>query len=46
VATDAPSSRWGAKLQELMHTYLTELEQASLMRDLNEAVIDKLDGVH
>jgi phosphoserine phosphatase RsbU/P len=36
----------GAKLEELMHTYLTELEQASLMRDLNEAVIDKLDGVH
>jgi serine phosphatase RsbU (regulator of sigma subunit) len=36
----------GAKLQELMHTYLTELEQASLMRDLNEAVIDKLDVVH
>jgi phosphoserine phosphatase RsbU/P len=36
----------GAKLQELMQTYLTELEQASLMRDLNEAVIEKLDGVH
>ena len=36
----------GTKLQELMQTYLTELEQASLMRDLNEAVIEKLDGVH
>jgi sigma-B regulation protein RsbU (phosphoserine phosphatase) len=36
----------GAKLQELMQTYLTELEQASLMRDLNQAVIEKLDGVH
>jgi phosphoserine phosphatase RsbU/P len=36
----------GAKLQELMHTYLTELEQASLMRDLNDAVIKELDGVH
>jgi phosphoserine phosphatase RsbU/P len=36
----------GAKLQELMQTYLTELEQASLMRDLNEAVIHELDGVH
>jgi sigma-B regulation protein RsbU (phosphoserine phosphatase) len=29
-----------------MQTYLTELEQASLMRDLNEAVIEELDGVH
>jgi sigma-B regulation protein RsbU (phosphoserine phosphatase) len=36
----------GATLQELMQTYLTELEQASLMRDLNEAVIEGLDGVH
>jgi sigma-B regulation protein RsbU (phosphoserine phosphatase) len=36
----------GGKLQELMQTYLTELEQANLMRDLNEAVIEKLDGVH
>src|SRR6266850_4249867 len=36
----------GAKLQELMQTYLTELEQASLMRDLNQAVIEELDGVH
>lgn len=36
----------GAKLQELMQTYLTELEQTSLMRDLNQAVIEKLDGVH
>ena len=36
----------GAKLRELMQTYLTALEQASLMRDLNEAVIGELDGVH
>ena len=36
----------GAKLRELMQTYLTALEQTSLMRDLNEAVISELDGVH
>ena len=36
----------GAKLRELMQKYLAALEQASLMRDLNEAVIDELDGVH
>lgn len=36
----------GAKLRELMQTYLAALEQASLMRDLNEAVIEELDGVH
>src|SRR6478672_6537606 len=35
-----------AKLRELMQTYLTALEQASLMRDLNEAVAEELDGVH
>ena len=35
-----------AKLRELMQKYLAALEQASLMRDLNEAVIDELDGVH
>jgi sigma-B regulation protein RsbU (phosphoserine phosphatase) len=35
-----------AKLRELMQKYLTALEQASLMRDLNEAVIGELDGVH
>ena len=35
-----------AKLRELMQKYLTALEQASLMRDLNEAVIAELDGVH
>ena len=29
-----------------MQKYLAALEQASLMRDLNEAVIDQLDGVH
>ena len=34
------------KLRELMQTYLTALEQASLMRDLNEAVRVQLDGVH
>jgi phosphoserine phosphatase RsbU/P len=33
-------------LRELMQTYLTALEQASLMRDLNEAVRVELDGVH
>ena len=36
----------GAKLRELMQKYLTALEQASLMRDLNEAVAEELDGVH
>jgi phosphoserine phosphatase RsbU/P len=35
-----------AKLRELMRKYLAALEQTSLMRDLNEAVIDELDGVH
>jgi phosphoserine phosphatase RsbU/P len=35
-----------AKLRELMQKYLTALEQASLMRDLNEAVMEELDGVH
>ena len=34
------------KLRELMQTYLTALEQTTLMRDLNEAVIVELDGVH
>jgi sigma-B regulation protein RsbU (phosphoserine phosphatase) len=34
------------KLQELMQKYLTALEQASLMRDLNEAAMEGLDGVH
>jgi sigma-B regulation protein RsbU (phosphoserine phosphatase) len=36
----------GAKLRELMQTYLTALEQTRLMRDLNEAVKVELDGVH
>ena len=36
----------GAKLRELMQKYLTALEQASLMTDLNEAVLEELDGVH
>jgi sigma-B regulation protein RsbU (phosphoserine phosphatase) len=35
-----------AKLRELMQTYLTALEQTSLMRDLNEAAMVELDGVH
>ena len=35
-----------AKLRELMQKYLAALEQASLMRDLNEAVIGELNGVH
>ena len=34
------------KLRELMQKYLTALEQTSLMRDLNEAVLTELDGVH
>jgi serine phosphatase RsbU (regulator of sigma subunit) len=29
-----------------MQKYLAALEQTSLMRDLDEAVIDELDGVH
>jgi phosphoserine phosphatase RsbU/P len=36
----------GAKLRELMQKYLTALEQAGLMRDLNESVRTELDGVH
>lgn len=35
-----------ARLRELMHKYLTALEQTSLMRDLNEAAMAELDGVH
>jgi sigma-B regulation protein RsbU (phosphoserine phosphatase) len=35
-----------AKLRELMEKHLTALEQTSLMRDLNEAVLVDLDGVH
>jgi len=35
-----------AKLQELMQKYLTALEQTSLMRDLNDAALGELDGVH
>ena len=34
------------KLRELMQKYLTALEQTSLMRDLNEAAMVELDGVH
>jgi len=36
----------GAKLRELMQTYLTALEQTRLMKELNEAVMVELDGVH
>jgi sigma-B regulation protein RsbU (phosphoserine phosphatase) len=36
----------GAKLRELMQKYLTALEQTSLMRDLNDAALVELDGVH
>jgi len=36
----------GAKLRELMRKYLTALEQTGLMRDLNEATLKELDGVH
>ena len=35
-----------ATLRELMQKHLLALEQASLMRDLNEAVQMELDGVH
>ena len=35
-----------AKLRELMQKHLTALEQTSLMRDLNEAVMVELDGIH
>jgi phosphoserine phosphatase RsbU/P len=35
-----------AKLRELMQKYLAALEQTSLMRDLNEAAMVELDGVH
>ena len=36
----------GTKLRDLMETYLAALEQARLMRDLNAAVMEELDGVH
>ena len=36
----------GEKLRELMVRYLPDLEQAGLMRDLNRAVREELDGVH
>jgi sigma-B regulation protein RsbU (phosphoserine phosphatase) len=35
-----------AKLRELMQKYLTALEQTNLMRDLNDAAMVELDGVH
>lgn len=34
------------KLRELMLLYLPELEQVGLMRDLNQAVLAELEGVH
>ena len=34
------------KLRQLMEKYLTALEQTSFMRDLNEAAMLELDGVH
>lgn len=36
----------GERLRELMLRYLHELEQVGLMRDLNRAVQEELDGVH
>jgi phosphoserine phosphatase RsbU/P len=36
----------GIKLRELMQKYLAALDQAHLMRDLNEAVRQDLDGIH
>src|SRR5688572_17128198 len=36
----------GDKLRELMQKYLAAFEQVSLMKDLNEAVIRELDGIH
>ena len=36
----------GTKLRELMQKFLTALEQVSLMRDLNGAVKEGLDGIH
>jgi phosphoserine phosphatase RsbU/P len=36
----------GARLRELMLRELTALEQVAMMRDLNRAVLEELDGVH
>ncbi|PYS50458.1 MAG: hypothetical protein DMG13_20970 [Acidobacteria bacterium] len=36
----------GEKLRELMQRYLRALAQVGLMRDLNQAVREELDGVH
>jgi phosphoserine phosphatase RsbU/P len=36
----------GTKLRELMQAYLSALDQAHLMSDLNEAVGQELDGIH
>jgi serine phosphatase RsbU (regulator of sigma subunit) len=38
--------RLGEKLRELMLQYLSALQQVGLMRDLNRAVREELDGVH
>jgi sigma-B regulation protein RsbU (phosphoserine phosphatase) len=37
---------FGEKLRELMLRHLTAIEQVGIMRDLNRAVQDELDGVH
>ena len=34
------------KLRELMQKYLSALDQTNMMRDLNEAVKQELDGIH
>ena len=39
-------STLAGKLRQLMQRYLPELEHDGLMRDLNQAVQDGLDGVH
>jgi sigma-B regulation protein RsbU (phosphoserine phosphatase) len=36
----------GTTLRALMQKYLAELEQANLMRELNEAVMQELGGIH
>ena len=36
----------GSKLRELMQKHLAALEQVNLMSDLNEAVLQELDGIH
>jgi phosphoserine phosphatase RsbU/P len=36
----------GIRLRDLMQKYLATLDQVSLMRDLNQSVMQELDGVH